>query len=587
MDSTRDYISQPQLSKEEIRSLTDELIGKNYTSINHKLYSELRNKYSDGNIVDSIIQALKEKVSTLHQKAKSFAEIIIKYSDKDTPMTALLKRAYQYKDKVKLSDAEFELFRRILVKNLNELSQDEDLNDDSYKNTVIARALGDYEYDVIDGLRIEQSDMPYLQDILRQFAVTQQLHKNVYIQSLLYRDLDLQAITGEYDYKIHNVSCSVHPVLAAMFLPKIDLFEAIFLKANIASIIKSKYERTKLQTPEDSLLLMNLSNNPTDMVCDINSVYKDIKIRCVLQEKLWLSVNALRNGRYYDCLSAHFIPAIDNCKLAISDAPDIIYLNDEASIVRKLFQAFALRPIIVEVSPVQGVNISNVTHFLPIRNRISSIPMIAVRIPIKYDINAEDTEVFDLQEAAKQPQFFLEQNKLVLKTQNIIYTHGVVIYHVPRKMQQPTYTAHIDPNNFKNILPTLTGFERCNTTSVTANFVQEINTGVTTLSILLRSIITLTINPYIPDLVVGCSAVLIKNPTLEPTIPAYYNYAPQFVTILKMDTTNNAILKPNPISKLNDFDEEPHLSYDNLSRRYGTIYIYSTPIKQTEMSNLT
>ena len=571
------------LSKEEIRSLTDELIGKNYTSINHKLYSELRNKYTDGNIVDTIVQALKEKVSSLHKKARRFAEIIIKYSDKNTPMTALLKRAYQYKDKVKLTDSEFELFRRILIKNLNEFNTNDDNEDnESFKNTVIAKALGDFEYDSIEGLYIEQTDIPYLQDILRQYAVTQQLHKNIYMQSLLYRDLDLHAMLGEYDYKIHNVTCCVHPVIAAMFLPKIDLFESIFLKANIAGIIKAKYEKTKLQSQDDTLLLVNLSNNPTDMVCDIDSVYKDIKIRCVLQEKLWLCVNALRNGRYYDCLSAHFMPAIDNCKLAISDAPDIIYLNDEASIVRKLFQAFALRPIIVESAPVQGINISTVTHYLPIKNRISSIPMISIRIPIKYDTaQDEEVELIDLAESAKQPQFFLEQNKLVLKTQNIIYTHGVIVYHVPRKMQQPSYIAHVDPNNFRNVLPTLTGFEKCNTTAVDPKLTQDIKVGSTITTVLLRSILVLTINPFIPDLIVGSSAIIIDNNSVTHGTSEYYNYSPQFVTIVdytKQDD-KDVLNRPTPIYKIAEIDENKYHSYRDLSTKYGTIYIYSVNSK--------
>ena len=163
-------------------------------------------------------------------------------------------------------------------------------------NTNLGRAFGSYE-STYDGLNVDQSDMQYLQSILKQNAMSKTLHSAVVMQSMMYRNMATEAITGVYDSSKDNVGCHISPVLAAMFLPKIKLFEDTFIWASISCIVKCRYEKRPLMSKEDYALLFSLVSDPNDVVCDIDSPYKDLLNRVLLQETVWQSVNALRSGR--------------------------------------------------------------------------------------------------------------------------------------------------------------------------------------------------------------------------------------------------------------------------------------------------
>ena len=580
----------------DVKKDVERLISEGNTNITSNLISKLRAKYPDNNIVDMIIESLSEKVSKISSRAIKFAQAIIKHSGANTPLHTMLKRALKYREKLNLSDAEFELFKQHLYKQLNNPTDQQTMYTQGYTpgNTNMSRALGSIGIEQNEGIQIEQHDFPYLQEIIKHNAISKPTHASVVMQHYLYREYAGEAMLGTYDQNKHNAACHIHPIIAAMFLPKIDIFEQTFLLANISYIVRCRYEKTPIMTISDYILMNALISDPTDVVCDLESPFKDLRNRAILQETLWQSVLALRNGRYYDCVSAQFLSAVDQCKLSNVDAPDVIYVGDEATVIRRLLQAFSFRPIIVSTMPLYGVVAANSANFPVMMNRVSAIPMITVRLPI---ITNADQSIVSLEQSLSLPQYYLENNTLVPKVQTIIYTRGVIIFHVARRIQRPNYQAMIEPQNWKSLLPTISAYERINTRNVVAEDFIDVGlsssngdarfTTSGTGRHWLKSVVVLNVNPLIPDLIVGTAAIFIKSsdPSRMTSSTSYYKYDPQMAAIKRSNEDYSTTRFNPPVVAIWQNHEEVPLSFDDLSAKYGTIYIYATE-GQTNEANI-
>ena len=66
------------------------------------------------------------------------------------------------------------------------------------------------------------------------------------LQSIQYNDCDYEALTGQYKRELGmRPGEHIHPVIAALFFPKIDFLEQTFLHSNMAGIVKSRYNDDK------------------------------------------------------------------------------------------------------------------------------------------------------------------------------------------------------------------------------------------------------------------------------------------------------------------------------------------------------
>jgi hypothetical protein len=564
------------VSSADALKMVDELIKEGNTKVTASLINNLRSKYSDNSIIDMIIEKLSERVATIEKRASKFARVVIRKSGEDTPLHSLLNNALKYKDKLKLSDAEFEFFKKNLYNALQHKNKDV-LYNEGYPvaNTNLSRALGTLMTENINGLNVEQSDFPHLQEIIKHHAVTKQLHASVVFQHFTYKSFAGEALLGTYDSNKHNPSCHINAVIAALFIPKIPLLEETFLLANISHIIKCRYEKRPILTSPEYLLLHSLISDTNDVVCDLDSPFRDLKNRCLLQETLWQSVYALRNGRYYDCISAQFVNAVDNCKLSNTDAPDMIYLGDEGTVMRRLFQAFSFRPIVVSTMPYFGIVNNNIANLPVLRNRISALPMITVRLP-QYIPNTVDQEPISLTDQLYAPQYYVENNTLVPKQQTVLYSRGVIVFNVSRRVHQPNYAAMVEPHNWRTLFPTITTFEKANTRSVQFDNQIEIGSnGFAVQTLKLTSVVAINVNPAIPELIVGTRALLVDNK--NQNMSKYYMYDPQMASLKRFDedSNNSNYVTVDPIMTLDYDSAEPVQSFVDIAQKYGTLYVYS------------
>lgn len=556
------------------------MIGKNKTFVDSEKLRELQGKYNNNEIVDLVIEILAERVDAIREKATKFAKVILQRTEAGAPLHSLLSKARKYREKLDLSDEEFEFFRTILYETLQKKTRHEIQTEQGFavKNTTMSRALGHVNtQQITDTMRVEQADMPHLQEILKQYGLSRSLHSNVVVQSMMYRDFAYEAMSGKYESDKHNAACHVSAVLAAMFLPKFQVFEDTFLLSNIAYIIKCRYEKKPILTAPDMILLAYIVSDPNDVVCSPDSAFKDLKLRVQLQQTIWQSVLALRQGRYYDCVTTQFSSAVDNCQISISDAPDAMYLGDEATVMRRVMQAFGLRPTAVMTNPILGIGIQmNQDQFPQLKNRVTHVPMITVRVPLMPEPGAAPPSLMG---SLNAPQYFVENGVLVPKVQQIIYTRDVLIFHVNRRRMAPEASV-VNPMNWRTVMPTISAYERVHNVEVDVPPMVPITPSAMYgqgEEVVLRSVVTVNVNPALPDLIIGSSALLVKHNDVGGR--AFYKYDPHLASIAFGGYVTG------PLQLLAYDDADFGRSFQKLAAGYGSLYIYGVAVEEP-MQNL-
>jgi hypothetical protein len=453
----------------------------------------------DNDLVDQIQAAYVEKYSMVEKRARAFAQKILeKYGRTNQPYSQLIMKAHKYAAKYELSDAEKTAFTRILQQEL----AGADSQETPRVTTNMSKVLGDISIDTKGfGMKVSDADYRELQDILKMREETKPLHSQVILQSLSYSDTTV-ATSGKFvPENGHNLACHVHPVVAALFLPKIDELEQHFLYSNLANIVASRYNQESFKTRPDYELFYNLVTDPNDVVCDSRSPVKDLKNRCHLQKQLWQSVLGLRNGQYYNCDQLDLLRAIDMCRLNKYDTPDLVYGRYDGTIVKRLFAAFSFRPTLVLSVPSPQVYSHN-PYFQAANPVVSTISMINLRLPqnatTKY-INTslqtpsaitaptiKEASQITLSEALTQSQLFFENGSLLMKNTQVISSRGVIVFFVDRRKHTIDYSQYHDPTAMVALPKALSGFERVNTLAVK---VDEIKLGENQEKFSLKSVV--------------------------------------------------------------------------------------------------
>ena len=559
------------------------LFKENAHHISSTAMYKLREKYGDEELLDQIQDAFIDRSREVRKRAKKFAKLINeRYSSQNYPLHILLKKALKYKKKYNLSDGEFEEFRRVYEQVLTGREDPQHVSL-SVPFTNMSRALGQGMIDADDGMKFEDKDYDVLQQLIRLYNETKSTHAQVVLQSMTYEDLAQQALTGEYIKERHNPHCHVHPVVAAMFLPKIDLFDQHMLHANIAYIVKQRFQKQPILTSTDYELFYDLISDPTDVVCSADSAVKDLFNRAQLQCHLWNSVVSLRNGRYYDCNTTNFKIAIDNCRRSVNDNPDLIYEDDEGTVLQRLLSAFSIRPTIVATTPLystMGNNALSTQHIMP---KVTSMPYVTLKVP---PMNQSDQlSRLHLEDSINMSQWYVEDGNVVPRNQNIIYSRSVLIFFVPRRAHTLNIGKLISPMQaqFNRLPRTIAGFDRLNDSIVEYDNHLKLSNGDHEYS--LKSVVIVEINQNISDtikgygskLITGCSACIKKDITAPYDAERVYWYNPRASAIGNVPgvgTGTEKVFSNNPITYIG---EEGSLTqetfYEKASRR-GTIFIY-------------
>ena len=558
--------SQNRNEKKHSSSINEEVhnLLRKKGKLNQSDFTRLKDKYDDDELVDSIQNIYAEKYTNITKKAKKFAQLIRdKYSNSQTPFHILLEKAIKYKVKYGLSDDEFAEFQRIYEQELVGNKS----TDIVRPQTNIMKVLGGITFDY-NGFKskLNDDDYKYLQEILKLHATTKPLHAQVLLQSMQYTDCAIESLSGQYNRDLNRIGDHVHPVIAALFLPKFRVVDDFFLWSNIAGIVKSRYNNERLHSRPDYELFNALTTDPNDIVCDNRSPILDLLNRSQLQSQLWNSVLHLRNGQYYNASFKDFISSVDLCKLNKQDTPDLLYGRFDGIIIKRLLSAFSFRPTIVATTPLLVTSVSLNPYLLNNKPLVTAVPMINMRLPPKL---LNTTTTIQLQDAVEQTQFFLENGQIVPRSTSLIWSRGILIFYVDRRANTITYNEQLTRINM-NVLPASLsvsgGFERINKSKVIVNPALQFNNE----DYELRSVVISETNQNNTtnnsDLIIG-SSTLIRDPAdgITTFTAAYYYYDPY-----APNKQNN-----DPITSINYTDPINELSFLHMAQEVGIVFIYA------------
>jgi len=552
------------------------LFKKNNGKISSADFMKLRQKYNDSDLVDKIQKAYLDKQGSIIKKAKKFAQLIRdKYSNQQYPFHVLLEKARLFKVKHGLTDDEFTEFQRIYEQELVGQKSLEVIT----PSTNMMKVLGSINID-FQGFahKLGDNDYKILQEILKLHASSRPLHAQVLLQSMQYRDCDFEAITGEYRRELgHKPTESIHAVIAAMFLPKIDELETHFLHSNIAGIIKARYNSEPLTNRPDYELFYALTNDPNDVVCDSRSSLQDLYNRAHVQNQLWNCVLNLRNGQYYNNGFRDFIGSVDMCRLNKQDNPDLIYGRYDGTILKRLLSAFSFRPTIVSTTPIY--NIVNVNPYQQnVRPVVTAVPMINLRLPPTIN----DDSPVSLSDALDQHQYFIENGAMVPRHTSLIYSRGVLFFFVDRRANVIRYND-MQPFNISRLPLSVSGFERLNDREVDFDDQITIRSDVYHL----RSVVLAEINRNSPErnLVVGSSAIVMlhQDLTIGRYTNEYFQYDP--MSVFDAVLTNTGVQNRSPTSEIRGTPNKgspPGTSFVEMARQRGIIFMYKLHKDETK-----
>lgn len=477
-----------------VKSTVDRLIKENFKhgKIPTSTIAALRKQYSDDEFIEKVQEEYYDKLEAVGRRAAKFSKFIDrKYGSQGYPLHVVLNKALKYKQKYSLSEPEFELFQTIYRRNMSLRNRNNSV-EILIPETNMGKVFGDPSG--TSKLTYNENEQRYLNEIIG-FAnepQVRQLHSQVIVQSLTYDELNNpEIINSRYEPSTGMSRASyIDPVIAAMFLPKIQKFDEYFLFTNLAEIVKIKNAGESISTYVNYQLLFNLVTGQTDIVCDSSSPLKDIRNRVTLQLGLYQNVLNLRLGKFYDLPTApvafELRKQIDHCRLSVADSPDYIMFGDESITLRRLINALAFRSIIVATTPLPNINFGMTTtlgNSMPAVN-VVKIPWITIRLPLDNDMRQQqalqklNTNIFGVQ-MANQP-FFQSQSidyylnsvdiaavngHMETRIQSVIHADDVIIFNIPRRTYQPlvNFQKIFEPTNFISLPKHAMGIENINT----------------------------------------------------------------------------------------------------------------------------
>lgn len=575
----------------QIQSEVKKLFKENKTD--YEVLSHLRSNYKDADLVDMIFDSYKERLTKIHNKARKFHFLIVnKYNKQGLSFDRMVSKAKKYAKKLNLSDDEFQTFLNLAFSEKSLMPSEVE----GLPRNALARTLG-YDQVMQNRLNVKAEDAGVVEDIIRLQENTKTLHSQVVLQSMTYKDCDQTAVLGGNDYANYrnNWYSFVHPIIALLFLPRIKMLDEMMLIANIGLIVKRKNEGKQLLTQPDYLLYWNLITDPNESVCDNKSPMKDLYNRFFLQTKLYDCVLNFRQGKFYNDKLSDFLVAIDNCKNHIFDAPDLTYVRDEGTILRRLLSAFSIRPTLVAATRLFNVlgAFSMPGDMNSYQNqgyggisKVYRVPIINYRLPLHLiqKVTGSAIQNFKLTDSLSQTQWYVEDNSIVPRSQHIIHSNELIFFYVGRRYQNFYISSSTMPYNVNTLPMTVAGLEKINTNPVEVDDIIKLRGE----EYILRGGIIIEVSENTdPEkrFIVGSSAFIkgivqpVNNNTIELNNKLYF-YDPQSSGQYYNNTTasiNPANYKPlaQLLAGKNHKDERYNRADLNLRiLNQGTIFMY-------------
>jgi len=549
--------------------------------------SMLRHKKMDEDKVENTINKLTEARERVKKYARKFIDKIDQhYGLHDVP--SIIKKAMKYADKHELTAAERDAVVSMALRGdagsnftlLNQLRYSE-----MSKFMGIQSTAGEV-------LNLQAKDHKPLNEIVSLFESSRILHTDIKNQLALYRDCAIEAVTAEYDKNRANLSVHIHPVVVALFLPKIAAIERRMLCTNMGRVVIQRatpytnrhiplWDNTIMGEMESEWhLTIDIVNDPNSLAyfsddTPITNMHKRFRI----QIELWKNVLNLRQGRLFSLAGYEADDGITGLLRVLStydwsyfDAPDMYHIQDEGTVLRKLLAVFSLRPTFAQITTLSPRAVLGYSNYNALqRTTFLNIPVVNVRLPTMFMQQAPNN--ISLERALAQTDFFIEHKTLVPKYRSVMYTQNLLFFYVNRRYQainvarldfRVAYTS--TPYQSWNV-----GQTAINDTPVDFKYDQKV--GNTLLS--LRSVVTVYRPPIAENVVGGSSAIVIPDKNAGRNINENFYYNPLLANYMYQD--GNEIKSNRPITLIarNAPSAPDSVCVTDLAQKFGSVFVYA------------
>jgi hypothetical protein len=561
-----------------------------------QVYNMLKLKNMGEKEIDVIVDKIKDTRDGIKKVVRKFlGKINSSYGHLDIP--ELIKKGMKHADKYGLTESQKKVFINHVMK--GDIYSQHSYQQE-YKYSPMAKFLG---FDFVHGqmIKIAPKDHNKLNELHMLYDETKHIHADVKTNIANYRDCAPEAITGQYDRTKHNVSVSIHPVLAAIFLPKVDYIERRMLYTNIARMVLARGQaylknfNFHLQSnvaPGELDAEMELAH---DIAHDPNALeyFKDDspmdniikRYRC--QVELYLSVLNLRQGRYYSTGYAEndgiagFLRVINSYDWTFFDSPELFQVQDEGTVLRKLLAVFSCRPTFTQLSSFSnryGLGHTTVTNLS--KTTFVNIPVVNIKLPI--DLIGNQTHAISLARALTQTDYFIEHKVVVPKNKSVIFSNQVAFFYANRRYPSVNFNASNMTLRYLSLPMSFINQTTINKTIL--NFDNKFRIGREWFN--LRSVVLLQRPPINGvEIATGCSAaiaVAADSPTnlfQGTTGSIYVHYNPSIASFQYLDGNQPAnqsqFVSNTPISYIEETTTDPsRIGFRNEAEQRGTIFFY-------------
>lgn len=552
------------------------------------IVSYLKAEGRDEKEIDAITEKILESRKKVNKFMKRFIEKIErKYSDLDVP--ELMKKGLKFAQKHGFTKEEERFFiDKVMTGDVNKPY----LPFQEMAYTEMSKFLG---FSTVQLMNIKATDQAVLDEIAQLYETSKHIHNAVKNNLSVYDHGCLpEAITGKYDRDKHNINVFIHPVIVALFLPKIAAVEKRMLISNIGRMIIQKSSQflrkylsqtmttTKSELEADLELISDIARDPNSMnYFSDDSPLVNLKKRFTIQIELWKNVLALRSGKYYsrndyeagnDAISG-LQNILHTYEWAYFDSPELYHVQDEGTWLRKLMSVWSMRPTFTQLSSILPTSIMGYSNYGASKMTFVNTPIINVRLPRNNFGVPDPSQAIRLKQSLSQTEHFVENKMIVPKHKQVIHSRDMMFFYVNRRYQSLNFTNLSVEFNYINIPGTLSSVTKVNTTDVVFEDTFVLS-GAAKFN--LRSVVVLNKPTMSEFSTLGCSTIVVSKS--DPTgqrrnAPFYYYYNP--ITANLMFNNNGKYTQNAPVMRVSEHAQQNTPGFREMARKFGTIFVYS------------
>ena len=471
-------------------------------AIDHQSYLDANQSKLSESELNKVGHILNGNQNESYKKINKFAKAMHKkYSKRDMSLAEVVEHSRRHAAKIGLADSDLRMFE-VLYQNIADKASNNFPN--SNRNSSVGKALGTINPPFVskNNLKVGSGDRQYVDEIMRIAALNKQEHARCVLQADAYTIHGMHDIlhTNVFFPGLMNRSCAVHPLIVALFGPKITILDQRMLHSNLARIIVDRLQGLPIRNRADFEFFVDLTTDQQESVCDSKSIFSDILKRIEVQEMLRRTVWQMRGGQLYECNTSGLIAALDNCALNPADSPHLLYIRDEGTMLRRLLHCFSFKPTHVTTRPIFAM-----TGMVPPIGRLDQLTMVNVQIPHHSLDGDSDGISIPLAVGLQTPHWYLENGIVIPKQNSIVYSREVIFFYVNRRYQS-VGSMYNSAFQFSKIPVAISGFHKINTVSIDLKQAMKIHQHV----YILRSVVCATVDEKNSKMYNGCCTYLLN-----------------------------------------------------------------------------